>query len=141
MIKIDIVLPGGRPSYRYLLNSAKITKESKVAYERDHGFVDPLIKGYKCTPEEAEFVKQQIYIIVDWLDEHPKQDPPQELFDGLHDAGYISDVDYARLESKSTFIPRCPVCGSPDLKNIGLFGLASSKSLAQRQCRNCGYKF
>jgi hypothetical protein len=47
-------------------------------------------------------------------------------------------------------IPKCPTCGSPDIKKIsatkrwvgvGLFGLASSNIGKSMQCNNCGYKW
>lgn len=47
-------------------------------------------------------------------------------------------------------IPKCPTCGSTDIKKIsgtkrwvgvGLFGLASSDIGKTQQCNNCGYKW
>lgn len=46
--------------------------------------------------------------------------------------------------------PKCPTCGSPDIKKIsatkrwvgvGMFGLASSDVGKTMQCNNCGYKW
>lgn len=107
-------------------------------------------KHNKCSEEDAAIIARELGHLIEWIEKNPDQDPPQSLFDGLHDAGYISDEDYAKLEPKSNFVPRCPVCGSPDLKTIsglqraasfGAFGFASSTARAQRQCKNCGYKF
>lgn len=48
------------------------------------------------------------------------------------------------------YIPRCPVCNSPNVKkigatrrliNLGVIGLASSTARSQMECRDCGYKF
>ena len=48
------------------------------------------------------------------------------------------------------YIPRCPVCNSPNIKKIGatrrlinlsVIGLASSTARSQMECRDCGYKF
>lgn len=52
------------------------------------------------------------------------------------------------LEEKSR-IPKCPTCGSTNIKSIsgtkrwltaGLFGLASSNINKSMECKNCGYK-
>jgi predicted RNA-binding Zn-ribbon protein involved in translation (DUF1610 family) len=46
--------------------------------------------------------------------------------------------------------PKCPTCGSTNVKSIsmgnrwlsiGLFGLASSKIGKSMECKNCGYKW
>ena len=98
-----------------------------------------------CDEETAEFVRQQLFRIVDWVDSHPKQELDASLFDGLHEAGYISDEDYAKLEAQSTYVPRCPdikkISGLSRAVSFEAFGFASSTARAQRQCRNCGYKF
>lgn len=53
------------------------------------------------------------------------------------------------LEEKSR-IPKCPTCGSTNIKSIsgtkrwltaGLFGLASSNINKSMECKNCGYKW
>lgn len=52
--------------------------------------------------------------------------------------------------SKPQYTPKCPTCGSPNIKKIsaakrwigvGLFGLASSDVGKTMQCENCGYKW
>lgn len=62
-------------------------------------------------------------------------------------AGHIGQPSGKHMGS---YTPRCPICGSPNIRVIGtgsrllhqsVFGLASSKSLAQRECRNCRYRF
>lgn len=68
--------------------------------------------------------------------------------------GYASSHEFAftrkETDSQEQYVPRCPVCGSPSIKKIGMgtrmlsqyaFGLAGSRALAQRECKNCGYKF
>lgn len=51
---------------------------------------------------------------------------------------------------KEQFVPRCPTCGSSDIKKIsttakvigaGLFGLLSKTAKSQFECKNCGYKW
>lgn len=51
---------------------------------------------------------------------------------------------------KPQYIPKCPTCGSPNIKKIsatkrwvgvGLFGLASSDVGKTMQCEDCGYKW
>lgn len=51
---------------------------------------------------------------------------------------------------KPKYVPKCPTCGSPDIKKInglkkwvgiGAFGLASSDLGKTMQCNNCGYKW
>lgn len=52
--------------------------------------------------------------------------------------------------SKEQFVPKCPTCGSSDIKKIsttakvigaGLFGLLSKTAKSQFECKNCGYKW
>lgn len=52
--------------------------------------------------------------------------------------------------NKPKYIPKCPTCGSPNIKKIsatkrwvgtGLFGLASSDIGKTMQCEDCGYKW
>ena len=49
-----------------------------------------------------------------------------------------------------SYIPRCPICGSPDIEKITLgqkafggimFGLFSKTARSQFKCNNCGAKF
>ena len=51
---------------------------------------------------------------------------------------------------KQQYIPKCPTCGSPDIKKItggkrwittGIFGLGSSNLGKTLECNNCGYKW
>ena len=55
-----------------------------------------------------------------------------------------------RKKKKNANIPRCPTCGSTNIKKIsgtkrwvttGMFGLGSSNVGKTMQCGNCGYKF
>lgn len=158
MLRFSISVNGMSQSFNRVLDALRIYKNvesdpklssGKHTMRRDLS-EEHLSKLFDCSQDTALFIKHEMYYVIDWLEQHPKQDPPQYLFDGLHDAGYISDEDYAKLEPKPNFVPRCPVCGSPDLKTIsglqraasfGAFGFASSTARAQRQCKNCGYKF
>ena len=54
------------------------------------------------------------------------------------------------VKSKEQNIPKCPTCGSTNIKKIsagsrwlstGLFGISSSKMGKSMECKNCGYKF
>lgn len=64
--------------------------------------------------------------------------------------------DYRGIEiarpspSKQTYVPHCPICGSPDIEKITLaqkafggfmFGLFSKTAKSQFKCNNCGAKF
>lgn len=61
------------------------------------------------------------------------------------------DVDISfLLKENISNVPKCPTCGSPNIKKIsatkrwvgtGLFGLASSDIGKTMQCENCGYKW
>lgn len=51
---------------------------------------------------------------------------------------------------KQTYVPHCPICGSPDIEKITLaqkafggfmFGLFSKTARSQFKCNNCGAKF
>lgn len=53
-------------------------------------------------------------------------------------------------ESQEQNIPKCPTCGSTNIKKIsagsrwlstGLFGISSSKMGKSMECRHCGYKW
>ena len=56
---------------------------------------------------------------------------------------------HAKMEQqRGTYKPKCPTCGSTDIKRIGdiergvsvgAFGLASSKINKTFKCKNCGY--
>lgn len=52
--------------------------------------------------------------------------------------------------SQQTYVPHCPICGSPDIEKITLaqkafggfmFGLFSKTAKSQFKCNNCGAKF
>ena len=54
------------------------------------------------------------------------------------------------VKSQEQNIPKCPTCGSTNIKKIsagsrwlstGLFGISSSKLGKSMECRNCGYKW
>ena len=55
-----------------------------------------------------------------------------------------------KAESKKANQPKCPTCGSVNVKKIsaastvfgaGMFGLFSKTARSQFECKNCGYKF
>ena len=61
---------------------------------------------------------------------------------------YDEKLDISKQQPK--FVPKCPTCGSPNVKKIdgakrwfgtGLFGLASSNIGKTMVCGNCGYKW
>ena len=61
----------------------------------------------------------------------------------------IEKNEKARKENEK-YIPKCPTCGSPDIKKItggkrwvttGIFGLGSSNLGKTLECNNCGYKW
>lgn len=63
------------------------------------------------------------------------------------------DAQYRKeLEEKEhpKYVPKCPVCGCPDLERIGtgekiasaaFWGLLAKKPKCQFRCKNCGYEF
>lgn len=60
-----------------------------------------------------------------------------------------NSASYAVKDSTPN-IPKCPTCGSTDIKDIstlnrmvsvGAFGLASDKIGKTKECKNCGYKW
>lgn len=61
------------------------------------------------------------------------------------------DVEFTRPSPpKQTYVPHCPICGSPDIEKITLaqkafggfmFGLFSKTAKSQFKCNNCGAKF
>lgn len=61
------------------------------------------------------------------------------------------EFDFSFMKDmQSSNTPKCPTCGSTDIKKIsatkrwvgtGLFGLASSNMGKTMQCNSCGYKF
>ena len=72
----------------------------------------------------------------------------KEQFDNKN-VKYI-DIKTDIKETKTTNIPKCPTCGSTNIKKIsgtkrfvstGIFGLASSNIGKTMQCKNCGYKW
>ena len=59
-------------------------------------------------------------------------------------------ADEKVLKASQSNIPKCPTCGSTNIKKIsgtkrfvstGIFGLASSNVGKTMQCENCGYKW
>lgn len=61
-----------------------------------------------------------------------------------------ASAELESLRSKPTNTPKCPTCGSPDIKKISaagryvstsLFGLASSNIGKTMCCNSCGYKW
>lgn len=62
----------------------------------------------------------------------------------------FSDRQRTYKENSTPNIPKCPTCGSTDIKDIstlnrmvsvGAFGLASDKIGKTKECKNCGYKW
>lgn len=56
----------------------------------------------------------------------------------------------ARREEEERNVPKCPTCGSKNIKSIsassrwlsvGLFGFGSNKVGKTMECKNCGYKW
>ena len=101
--------------------------------------IEYIVDKTGCERQEAKEVVTDILHM-----DNAIKNPPKVEFSGL----IPNQEDTGGEEQK--YIPKCPVCGSPNLKRIsgtrrlfslGVFGLASSSSLAQRMCKNCGYKF
>ena len=62
----------------------------------------------------------------------------------------MSQFRQSTPQKSTSNTPKCPTCGSPNIKKIsatkrwvstGLFGLASSDVGKTMQCENCGYKW
>ena len=58
-------------------------------------------------------------------------------------------LSFSQMNNSSN-IPKCPTCGSTDLKKISttskvagaaMFGLFSKTARSQFECKNCGYKW
>lgn len=59
--------------------------------------------------------------------------------------------EQAEIEAaKPKYVPKCPICGSPDIEKIGtaskvldvaFWGFASGKVKKTFHCRNCGYEW
>lgn len=77
-----------------------------------------------------------------------KQDNPIEF--QLKMAQFKNQVQQQKSVTSSSNKPKCPTCGSTNIKKIsgtkrwlstGLFGLASSNIGKNMCCQNCGYKW
>lgn len=77
-----------------------------------------------------------------------KQDNPIEF--QLKMAQFKNQVQQQKSVTSSSNKPKCPTCGSTNIKKIsgtkrwlstGLFGLASSNIGKSMYCQNCGYKW
>lgn len=77
-----------------------------------------------------------------------KQDDPIEF--QLKMAQFKNQVQQQKSVTSSSNKPKCPTCGSTNIKKIsgtkrwlstGLFGLASSNIGKSMCCQNCGYKW
>ena len=77
-----------------------------------------------------------------------KQDNPIEF--QLKMAQFKNQVQQQKSVTSSSNKPKCPTCGSTNIKKIsetkrwlstGLFGLASSNIGKSMCCQNCGYKW
>lgn len=94
---------------------------------------------------------------INWKFEHlPQVDISTLSKDSLkkmQDKANAFDAQYrAELEEKERpkYVPKCPVCGSPDLSKIGtaskvldvaFWGFASGKVKKTFHCNNCGYEW
>lgn len=61
-----------------------------------------------------------------------------------------NDIPNVPSMNSNTYIPKCPVCGSPKVQKIhmsskivggAMFGLFSKTATSQYECKNCKYKF
>ena len=61
----------------------------------------------------------------------------------------VAEEEYQKLKANS-HIPKCPICGSPDVEKIGalergasiaMLGIFSKKINKSFKCKNCGYTF
>lgn len=77
-----------------------------------------------------------------------KQDNPIEF--QLKMAQFKNQIQQQKSVTSSSNKPKCPTCGSTNIKKIsgakrwlsaGLFGLASSNIGKSMCCQNCGYKW
>ena len=129
--------------------------------------------------DDCGFCFRKLWLLSDWenTDEEEKEDwlkypmPAKdtskvdlETLQKIQDeaTSYDADVKAEKQEAleeeqrkseeaaKSAYIPRCPVCGSPDLQKISatskvldvaIWGWASKKPGKQFKCGNCGYEF
>lgn len=60
------------------------------------------------------------------------------------------DISVVPVTNGKAFVPKCPVCGSPNVQKIhiaskivdgAMFGLFSKTATSQFECKNCKYKF
>lgn len=80
----------------------------------------------------------------EWLDEADKTDAKIRRY-------LEKEKEQAEIEAaKPKYVPKCPVCGSPDLEKIGtaskvldvaFWGFASGKVKKTFHCNNCGYEW
>lgn len=59
-------------------------------------------------------------------------------------------IQMLNQKKNNEFVPKCPTCGSPNIKTISIsakaagaiaFGLLSKTARSQFKCNNCGYKW
>ena len=68
-----------------------------------------------------------------------------------HGSIYFQNAKSNKVINKTTFIPKCPVCGSTNIEKINginkigkivAFGIFATNSVSKTfHCKNCGYKF
>ena len=80
-----------------------------------------------------------------------ERDIAEQIYELYHKM--VEEVRNKKAEEeaqKQQYIPKCPTCGSPDIKKItggkrwvttGIFGLGSSNLGKTLECNNCGYKW
>ncbi|SFU56971.1 hypothetical protein [Butyrivibrio sp. INlla21] len=80
-----------------------------------------------------------------------EHDIAEQIYELYHNK--IEEIRNKKAEEKAQkqqYIPKCPTCGSPDIKKItggkrwittGIFGLGSSNLGKTMECNNCGYKW
>ena len=145
---VDTLLRGCRV-YRMIDEKGEQRGEHNVGYEK---YVIYLSHVYHFDEDTAVQLASELYAIQDWIDKHNDDEPPAEVFESLLSCEFVDKKEHEQPSGKhmGSYTPRCPICGSPNIKVIGtgsrllhqsVFGLASSKSLAQRECRNCRYRF
>lgn len=88
---------------------------------RSKEFIDAMIELYKKDPIEYQLKMSQFRIQANQI-----------------------------LQAEDKNVPKCPTCGSTNIKKIsagsrwlstGLFGISSGKMCKSMECRNCGYKW
>ena len=117
---------------RKFINSIyKAEKECYESYVKDWDSLDKNCLQYELNIE-------RIY-----------QDGKGDAHDVIHMQVQQQIID-RKAETKKANQPKCPTCGSTDIKKIstaskvlgaGMFGLFSKTSRSQFECKSCGYKF